>query len=588
MTRLAHYLPIFEWGRKYDRLTLTNDLVAAVIVTIMLIPQSLAYALLAGLPPEMGLYASMLPIVLYAIFGTSRALAVGPVAVVSLLTAAAVSKVAVPGTSEYIAAAITLAFLSGAILLVLGFLRLGFLANFLSHPVIAGFITASGIIIAASQLKNILGIDASGHNLLEIIVSLFENLDDANWITVIIGVATTTFLFWVRKSLLPLLINLGLNGRTASIVAKAGPVAAIFATTLVVWGFGLAELGVKIVGDVPTGLPPLSLPSFSMDLWSSLIVSAVVISIIGFVESVSVAQTLAAKNRQRIDPEQELIGLGAANIGAAFTGGFPVTGGFSRSVVNYDAGAATPAAGAYTAIGLGVASLFLTPLIFHLPKATLAATIIVAVLSLVDFSILKKTWQYSKADFVAVAVTMTMTLTVGVELGVTTGVAISILIHLFKTSRPHMAIVGQVPDTEHYRNVMRHEVVIDPRILSIRVDESLFFANTRALEDRIYDEVASHPDLKHIILMCSAVNAIDMSALESLEAINERLEVGGVVFHLSEVKGPVMDGLKKNRVFRAFERAGFPEPSSSTDGDRFEGAMKPDISDDSFQILIAN
>ncbi|MFT5797883.1 MAG: SulP family sulfate permease [Candidatus Azotimanducaceae bacterium] len=545
MTRLAHYLPIFEWGRKYDRLTLTNDLVAAVIVTIMLIPQSLAYALLAGLPPEMGLYASMLPIVLYAIFGTSRALAVGPVAVVSLLTAAAVSKVAVPGTSEYIAAAITLAFLSGAILLVLGFLRLGFLANFLSHPVIAGFITASGIIIAASQLKNILGIDASGHNLLEIIVSLFENLDDANWITVIIGVATTTFLFWVRKSLLPLLINLGLNGRTASIVAKAGPVAAIFATTLVVWGFGLAELGVKIVGDVPTGLPPLSLPSFSMDLWSSLIVSAVVISIIGFVESVSVAQTLAAKNRQRIDPEQELIGLGAANIGAAFTGGFPVTGGFSRSVVNYDAGAATPAAGAYTAIGLGVASLFLTPLIFHLPKATLAATIIVAVLSLVDFSILKKTWQYSKADFVAVAVTMTMTLTVGVELGVTTGVAISILIHLFKTSRPHMAIVGQVPDTEHYRNVMRHEVVIDPRILSIRVDESLFFANTRALEDRIYDEVASHPDLKHIILMCSAVNAIDMSALESLEAINERLEVGGVVFHLSEVKGPVMDGLKK-------------------------------------------
>ena len=222
MTRLARYLPIFEWGRTYDRLTLTNDLVAAVIVTIMLIPQSLAYALLAGLPPEMGLYASMLPIVLYAIFGTSRALAVGPVAVVSLLTAAAVSKVAMPGTSEYIVAAITLAFLSGAILLVLGFLRLGFLANFLSHPVIAGFITASGIIIAASQMKNILGIDASGHNLLEIITSLFEHLDEVNWITVIIGVTTTAFLFWVRKGLLPLLIKLGLNVRTAGIVAKAG------------------------------------------------------------------------------------------------------------------------------------------------------------------------------------------------------------------------------------------------------------------------------------------------------------------------------------------------------------------------------
>ncbi|MDE0983364.1 MAG: sulfate permease [Yoonia sp.] len=544
MTRLARYLPIFEWGRTYDRLTLTNDLVAAVIVTIMLIPQSLAYALLAGLPPEMGLYASMLPIVLYAIFGTSRALAVGPVAVVSLLTAAAVSKVAMPGTSEYIMAAITLAFLSGAILLVLGFLRLGFLANFLSHPVIAGFITASGIIIAASQMKNILGIDASGHNLLEIIASLFEHLGEVNWITVIIGVTTTAFLFWVRKGLLPLLIELGLNVRTASIVAKAGPVGAIFVTTLVVWGFDLASSGVKIVGDVPKGLPPLSLPSFSMDLWSSLIVSAVVISIIGFVESVSVAQTLAAKKRQRIDPDQELIGLGAANIGAAFTGGFPVTGGFSRSVVNYDAGASTPAAGAYTAIGLGVASLFLTPLIFHLPKATLAATIIVAVLSLVDFSILKKTWKYSKSDFAAVAVTMAMTLTVGVELGVTTGVAISIVIHLFKTSRPHMAIVGQVPGTEHYRNVLRHKVIVDQSVLTIRVDESLYFANTRALEDRVYDEVAKQPDLKHVILMCSAVNAIDMSALESLEAINERLDLGGVSFHLSEVKGPVMDGLK--------------------------------------------
>jgi len=545
-SRLAKYLPIFDWGGSYDRLTLTNDLVAAVIVTIMLIPQSLAYALLAGLPPEMGLYASMLPIVLYAIFGTSRALAVGPVAIVSLLTAASVSKVAIPGTSEYIVGAITLAFLSGAILLVLGFLRLGFLTNFLSHPVIAGFITASGIIIAASQLKNILGIESTGHNLLEIVASLIEHLDEVNWITAIIGVIATAFLFWVRKGLLPLLKALGLNARTAGIVAKAGPVAAIFATTLVVWVFGLAERGVKVVGDVPTRLPPLSIPSFSMDLWSSLIVSAMAISVIGFVESVSVAQTLAAKNRQRIDPDQELIGLGAANIGAAFTGGFPVTGGFSRSVVNYDAGAATPAAGAYTAIGLAVASLFLTPLIFHLPKATLAATIIVAVLSLVDFSILKKTWQYSKADFAAVTITMVMTLMVGVELGVTTGVAISILIHLFKTSRPHMAIVGQVPGTEHYRNVMRHEVVIDPSTLTIRIDESLYFANTRALEDRIYDEVAKQPDLGNVILMCSAVNAIDMSAIESLEAINERLGVGGVAFHLSEVKGPVMDGLKKS------------------------------------------
>ena len=542
-TQLAKYLPILDWGRTYDRSTLTNDLVAALIVTIMLIPQSLAYALLAGLPPEMGLYASMLPIILYAIFGTSRALAVGPVAVVSLLTVAAVSKVAVPGTSEYIATVITLAFLSGLILLALGVFRLGFLANFLSHPVIAGFITATGIIIAASQLKNILGIDAHGHTLPDLIRSLAHNLSQVNWVTSVIGVLATGFLFWVRKGLLPLLVGLGLAPRIAGIVAKAGPVAAIVVTTLIVWFFDLAERGVQVVGDVPKGLPPLTMPSFSIDMWSNLIGAAVLISVIGFVESVSVAQTLAAKKRQRIDPDQELIGLGAANLGASFTGGFPVTGGFSRSVVNYDAGADTPAAGAYTAIGLVGASLFLTPLIFHLPKATLAATIIVAVLSLVDFSILKKTWRHSKADFAAVAATMTITLLMGVELGVTAGVVVSILIHLYKTSRPHMAIVGQVPNTEHYRNVLRHHVITDPKILTIRIDESLYFANTRFLEDRIYYEVAKQPEVQHVVLMCSAVNTIDVSALESLEAINGRLKAGGVTFHFSEVKGPVMDQL---------------------------------------------
>jgi SulP family sulfate permease len=542
-TQLAKYLPILNWGRSYDRDTLTNDLIAAVIVTIMLIPQSLAYALLAGLPPEMGLYASMLPIILYAVFGTSRALAVGPVAVVSLLTVTAVSRIAVPGSSEYIAAAITLAFLSGLILLALGLFRLGFLANFLSHPVIAGFITATGIIIAASQLKHILGIRAQGHTLPDLIGSLAHNASQVNWITAVIGVAATGFLFWVRKGFLPLLIGLGVTPRLAGIFAKAGPVAAIVVTTLAVWFFDLAARGVQVVGEVPKGLPPLTLPSFSMDMWTSLIGAAILISVIGFVESVSVAQTLAAKKRQRIDPDQELIGLGAANLGASFTGGFPVTGGFSRSVVNYDAGADTPAAGAYTALGLAGASLFLTPLIFHLPKATLAATIIVAVLSLVDFSVLKKTWRHSKLDFAAVAATMSITLLLGVELGVTAGVAISILIHLYKTSRPHIAIVGQVPGTEHYRNVLRHDVLIDPDILTIRVDESLYFANTRFLEDRIYDEVAKQPELKHVVLMCSAVNTIDMSALGSLEAINERLDVGGVTLHFSEVKGPVMDQL---------------------------------------------
>ena len=546
---LRRYLPVLEWGRTYDREQASSDLLAAVIVTIMLVPQSLAYALLAGLPAEMGIYASILPIVLYAIFGTSRALAVGPVAVVSLMTAAAVGKIAVPGSEEYIAAAITLAFLSGLMLAALGLLRLGFLANFLSHPVIAGFITASGIIIATSQLKHVLGVSAEGHNLYELVVSLLSHLGEINPYTFVIGALSVAFLFWVRKGLKPLLIGRGVSPRLADILAKAGPVGAVAVTILAAWLFGLNDKGVALVGDVPQGLPPLTMPSFDFDMWVALAGSALLISVIGFVESVSVAQTLAAKKRQRIDPDQELIGLGAANIGAAFTGGYPVTGGFARSVVNFDAGAATPAAGAYTAVGLAIASLTLTPLLFFLPKATLAATIIVAVLSLVDFSILKKTWTYSKADFLAVASTILITLGFGVEAGVTTGVLVSILIHLYKSSRPHMAVVGQVPGTEHYRNVLRHKVITDERILTVRVDESLYFANARYLEDAIYDMIAKRPKLKHVILMCPAINAIDMSALESLEAINERLKAGGVSFHMSEVKGPVMDRLKRTDFF---------------------------------------
>jgi len=278
----------------------------------------------------------------------------------------------------------------------------------------------------------------------------------------------------------------------------------------------------------------------------ALLLPAILISVIGFVESISVAQTLAAKRRQRINPDQELIGLGAANLGAAFTGGFPVTGGFSRSVVNFDAGAETPAAGAFTALGLAIAALALTPLVFFLPQATLAATIIVAVLTLVDFSILKKAWSYSKADFAAVLATMLVTLGDGVELGVTCGVVLSIFLHLYKTSKPHVAEVGQVPGTEHFRNINRHKVTTDPTLLTLRIDESLYFANARFLEDYIYDRLAGDHAIKNVVLMCSAINEVDYSALESLEAINARLHDMGIRLHLSEVKGPVMDRLQKH------------------------------------------
>jgi SulP family sulfate permease len=542
----TRYVPILQWGRSYDRRALTGDLLAATIVTIMLIPQSLAYALLAGLPPEAGLYASIVPIILYALFGTSRTLAVGPVAVVSLMTAATIGTVAEQGTAGYAAAALTLAGLSGIILLAMGFLKLGFLANFLSHPVIAGFITASGILIAASQFRHILGVSAGGDTLPEMLTGLAHSLSGVNAITLGIGAGATAFLFWIRKGLKPRLIALGAGPRLADMLTKAGPVAAVAVTSIAVWGLDLEARGVRVVGAVPQGLPPFTWPPLSLDLVQSLLLPALLISVIGFVESMSVAQTLAARKRQRIDPDQELIGLGAANVGAALTGGYPVTGGFARSVVNFDAGAETAAAGIFTAIGLALAAALLTPLIYFLPIATLAATIIVAVLSLVDVAILKRSWSYSKADFIAVAATILATLMAGVELGVSAGVALSILLHLYKTSRPHVAEVGLVPGTQHFRNIRRHRVLTHPSLLTLRVDESLYFANARFLEDYIAARVATESPLRHVVLLCSAVNDIDFSALESLEAINRRLKEMGVSLHLSEVKGPVMDGLQRS------------------------------------------
>ncbi len=544
---LVRFVPILDWGRRYNRNTLGSDLLAALIVTIMLIPQSLAYALLAGLPAEMGLYASILPLLAYAIFGTSRALSVGPVAVVSLMTAAAIGNLGLTDPARIAAAAITMAFLSGLFLLAMGVFRLGFLANFLSHPVISGFITASGLLIAASQLKHILGVPASGHTLVEMLHSLAIHLANINPATLVIGAGSTAFLLWVRKGLKPRLMALGLGPRSADIVTKAGPVAAVAAMTFATWGLDLGARGVAIVGEIPGGLPPLTLPSFDLALWTALVGSAALISVIGFVESVSVAQTLAAKRRQRIDPDQELIGLGASNIAAAISGGYPVTGGFARSVVNFDAGAETPAAGAFTAMGIASAALALTPLIHFLPVATLAATIIVAVLSLVDFSILRRSWTYSRADFAAVAATILLTLGFGVELGVSSGVLISILLYLYRSSRPHIAEVGLVPGTEHFRNINRHTVLTDPKLLTIRIDESLFFANARYLEDYLQERVVADSGLTDVVLMCSAVNQIDLSALESLEAINQRLNSMGIRLHLSEVKGPVMDRLQHSQ-----------------------------------------
>lgn len=544
MPPLARLLPPLEWGRSYNGATFAKDGVAALIVTVMLIPQSLAYALLAGLPAEMGLYASILPLVAYALLGTSRTLSVGPVAVISLMTATAVGEVAAAGSADYASAAIALAMISGLMLTAMGLLRFGFLANFLSHPVVSGFITASGIIIALSQLRHILGIQGHGETLPTLLGSLLEHLGDWNPVTTITGVACFAFLFWARGGMLPLLRQLGLPPTVAEVAARGAPVLAIVATVAASLLGDFESHGVALVGEVPRGLPAFSTPLFDPELWRDLAIPALLISVIGFVESVSVGKTLAAKRRQRIDANQELVALGASNIAASVSGGFPVTGGFSRSVVNFDAGAETPAASVLAAIGIALAALLLTPALYFLPKATLAATIIVAVTSLLDLNLVQRAWHYSRADFVAVAVTIGVTLLGGVELGVLCGITASIALHLHKTARPHIAVVGGVAGTEHFRNVERHNVITWDNLVSVRVDESLYFANAGYLEDFVYGLIADRPSLQHVILQCTAVNAIDMSALEALEAIDHRLRELGLQLHLSEVKGPVMDALK--------------------------------------------
>lgn len=543
---LKRYLPILTWLPHYNRRLCGADLLAGIIVTIMVIPQSLAYAILAGLPAVVGLYASILPLLVYTLLGTSSSLAVGPVAIIALMTGAALSGVAAPGTPEYLQAALVLSLLSGVMLTIMGLLRLGFFTNFLSHPVIAGFLSASGILIAATQAAHLLGIEAQGYTAATLGINLLANLPATHLPTLAIGAGSLILLVAMRRWGKPTLRRLGLHENTATLLARAGPVFAVVITTLVTWQFGLADHGVAVVGDIPRGLPPLTLPGFNVSLWQSLLVPALLISLVGFVESVSMAQMLAAKRRQRISPNQELVGLGGANLAAAFSGGMPVTGGLSRTVINFDAGAQTPLAGLFAAIGIGLVTLAFTPLLAHLPIATLAATISVAVLTLVDIPMIRQTWRYSRGDFSAMALTIVMTLGDGVESGIIAGVLLSVAIFLYRTSRPHSALVGRLPGTEHFRNVKRHKTETASHVALLRIDESLYFANARYLEDTVYTLVASRPGLEHVVLICSAVNLIDASALESLDAINARLKDSDVTLHLAEIKGPVMDKLKNS------------------------------------------
>lgn len=532
------------WLAAYNPGKAVQDAVAGVVVTILLVPQSLAYAMLAGLPPHVGMYASILPLVAYAVFGSSMTLSVGPVAVASLMTASALAPLAAAGSAEYVQLAVLLALIGGATLLLLGLLRMGFVANLLSHPVISGFVTGSAVLIALGQLKPLLGVAATGDTALELLISLSTRMGQLHLPTAILGASSVLALWASRRFLARSLCLAGMEVKGAEIAAKLAPMVVVLVAMFIVHAFELdTSAGVAVVGAIPAGLPALAFSMPTPDQLQLLAVPAVTIALIGFVESVSVAQSLAIKRGERIDPDAELRGLGAANLASAFSGGFPVTGGFARSVVNFAAGARTPVSGVLAALLMALVLLGLTGLFERLPLAVLAATIIVAVVGLIDLATLHHAWQYDRADAAAWLVTALSVLGLGVEAGVGLGVAMSIGTFLWRASRPHIAVVGRVGDSEHFRNERRLAVTTYPALLLLRVDESLFFANMSAVVRRIEEEIAQRGDIRHLVLDLSSVSHIDLTAVEGLQRLQIDLRDRGIELHLAEVRGPVMDRL---------------------------------------------
>lgn len=543
---LWRYLPFLSWMARYRRADLPSDVVAGIVTAIMLIPQSMAYAQLAGLPPQSGLYASVVPLIIYALLGTSGQLSVGPVAITSLLVFSGVGALADPGSARYIALVLLLAIIVGAIKLSLGLLRMGAILNFISHPVLAAFTTASALIIAAGQLKYVLGYKVSGDHLYDILASAVSSLSKTNPVTLGIGLGTIAMLLFFRKGLRPLLKKAGLKPLTVTLIVSGAPLVAVILGILAAWLGQLdTHAGLAVVGSIPSGLSPLSIPEISLSDVQALVPAALAIVLVSVVESIAVARALASKHRQAIDPDQELIALGAANLAAGLFSGYPVTGGFSRSVVNDQAGAVTGLASLITAGGIALILLFFTSLFYFLPQAVLAATVIVAVFGLVDLREPLKIWKANRGDAITWAITFAAVLILGIETGIFAGVAASLAIYLWRTSRPHIAVVGRLGEGEIYRNILRYNVHTWPDVVMMRVDESLYFANTRFLEDAVMRIVAERPEVHHLVLIGSAVNFIDSSALHTLEHLREELHDAGVQLHLSEIKGPVMDGLHK-------------------------------------------
>lgn len=546
---MARWLPILGWLRSYRREDLAGDLVAGVVTAILLVPQGMAFGLLAGLPPQAGLYASILPPIAYAFLGTSRTLAVGPVSVAALMVAAALRDL--PPGVDYVASALVLALLAGAVLLVLGFARLGMLANFLSHPVLSGFTTAAAIIIILSQLPSLTGFRwPQGAPSAGLAQAIADALAGVNVVTLALGGLSVALLLLAGRPLEAGLVRLGLSKARAGVIAKTAPLLVVFATTWIVVGAALdATHGVAVVGRLPQGLPAVGMSWPGVETLLHLLPAAALIALVGYVESVSIAKTLANRRRETIDPNQELLALGAANLAAAVSGGMPVAGGFSRTMVNFNAGARTQAAALLTAALVAVVAWLFTPLLEHVPKAALAAIIIVAVWRLVDIHGALLAWRYDRGDGLVLLATALGVLVIGIEAGLVAGLVLSLLAYIWKASRPHLAELGRIPGTEHFRNVKRyHDLETWPELLLLRVDEHLSFANTAYLEQVLMQRVAEKPRLRHLVLVASGINGIDVSALEMLLKLAASLKEAKITLHLAEVKGPVMDRLKRTEL----------------------------------------
>lgn len=525
------FVPLLGQTEGYNRALFQQDIVAGLTVGIMLIPQGMAYALIAGMPPIYGLYASLVPIFIYALFGSSRQLSVAPVAMMSLLTAAGVAPLAGDDVERYIALALLLALMVGIIQLSMGLLRFGFLTNFLSHPILAGFTSAAALIIGLSQLKHLLGIDlARSHHIHEIILQAFQRANEINSITVIIGIMCMAIL-------------MGLKAWKKSF---PGALVVVLFSTLVVWILSLAGNGVKIVGAVPGGLPEFQIPALNWADLQALLPTALAISMVGFMESIAVAKVYATKKGYRLDANQELMGLGLANILGSLFQAFPTAGGFSRTAVNAQAGAQTQVAALVTTGIIGLTLLFLTPLFYYLPNAVLASIVMVAVFGLIDWKEALHLWKVDRKDFGLMMITFFATLGLGIEQGILVGVVASLLIVIHQSSTPHTAIEGRLPGTTSYRNVVRNpQALTDPGIVIFRMDAALYFANTAHFKDRIEEIKAANTPLNALILNFFPINHIDSSAAHILEEIIHDLQNEGTQVLIVGIKGPVRDVLVK-------------------------------------------